>query len=103
MSAKRRVVYDTRFIAATYYPKNEEEAAGIRRELTGTVSRSISSVTIYEIYKLSLEAECKQTAELRIRLLRQGLFTKSTHCFHEERVFVRIPNRNLSTLILVIG
>jgi predicted nucleic acid-binding protein len=71
MSAKRRVLYDTRFIAATYYPNNEEEAAGVRRELTGTVSRSVSSVTVYEVYKLSLETEGKQTAELRVRLLKQ--------------------------------
>ena len=71
MNVKTRVLYDTRFIAATYYPKNEEEAARVRRELGGTISRSISSVTVYEVYKLSLEAEDKQTAELRIRLLRQ--------------------------------
>jgi hypothetical protein len=37
VDVKRRVLYDTRFIATTYYPKNEEEAAGIRRELTGTI------------------------------------------------------------------
>lgn len=71
MSAKRRVLYDTRFIAATYYPKDEDEAARIRNELTGTVSRSISSVTVYEVYKLSLEAEGKQTADLRVQLLKQ--------------------------------
>jgi predicted nucleic acid-binding protein len=71
MNVKRRVLYDTRFIAATYYPKNEEEAAGIQRELTGTIPRSVSSVTVYEVYKLSLEAEGKQTAELRIQLIRQ--------------------------------
>jgi predicted nucleic acid-binding protein len=71
MSAKRRVLYDTRFIAASYYPKNEDEAARIRSELTGTKPRSISSVTIYEVYKLSLESEGKQTADLRVQLLKQ--------------------------------
>jgi predicted nucleic acid-binding protein len=71
MSAKRRVLYDTRFIAATYYPKDEDEATRIRSELTGAVSRSISSVTVYELYKLSLEAEGKQTANLRVQLLKQ--------------------------------
>jgi predicted nucleic acid-binding protein len=71
MSAKRRVLYDTRFIAATYYPKDENEAVRIRRELTGTLSRSISSVTVYEVYKLSIEAEEKQTADLRVQLLKQ--------------------------------
>jgi predicted nucleic acid-binding protein len=71
MSAKRRVLYDTRFIAASYYPKNEDEAARIRSELTGAKPRSISSVTIYEVYKLSLESEGKQTADLRVQLLKQ--------------------------------
>lgn len=71
MSARRRVLYDTRFIAAIYYPKNEDEAAKVRRELTGTLSRSISSVTIYEIYKISLETEGRQTADLRVQLLKQ--------------------------------
>jgi predicted nucleic acid-binding protein len=71
MSAKRRVLYDTRFIAATYYPRNEEEAARVRHELTGTLSRSISSVTIYEVYKLSIESEDRQTADLRVQLLKQ--------------------------------
>ncbi len=35
MSAKRRVLYDTRFIDATYYPKNQDEAVLVRPELTG--------------------------------------------------------------------
>jgi predicted nucleic acid-binding protein len=71
MSARRRVLYETRFIAATYYPKDENEAAKIRSELTGTVLRSISSVTVYEVYKLSLEVEGRQTADLRVQLLKQ--------------------------------
>lgn len=71
MSARRRVMYDTRFIAAIYYPKDEEEARKIRSELTSTLSRYISSVTIYEICKLSLETEGRQTADLRAELLKQ--------------------------------
>jgi predicted nucleic acid-binding protein len=71
MSAKKRVLYDTRFVAAIYYPKDEDEGVRLRRELTGTLSRSISSVTVYEAYKLSIEAEGKQTADLRVQLLRQ--------------------------------
>ena len=71
MSAKKRVLYDTRFIAATYYPKDEAEAERVRHELIGTLSRSISSVTVYEVYKLSIEVEGKQTADLRVQLLKQ--------------------------------
>ena len=36
----------------------------------GTLSRYISSLTVYEIYKLSLETEGKQTADLQSDLLR---------------------------------
>jgi predicted nucleic acid-binding protein len=71
MTGRKRVVYDTRFIAAIYYPKDQHEAAGIRDELASTLSRYISSLTIYETYKLSLETEGKQTADLRADLLRQ--------------------------------
>jgi len=71
MTDRKRVVYDTRFIAAIYYPKDQHEATGIRNELVSTLSRYISSLTVYEIYKLSLESEGKQTADLRVDLLRQ--------------------------------
>jgi predicted nucleic acid-binding protein len=71
MSARRRILYDTRFIAAIYYPKNEEEASRVRRELTNNLSRAISSVTVYETYKLSIETEGRQTADLRAELLKQ--------------------------------
>ena len=71
MTDRKRVVYDTRFIAAIYYPKDQHEAAGIRDELASTLSRYVSSLTVYEIYKLSLETDGKQTADLRADLLRQ--------------------------------
>jgi len=71
MTDRKRVVYDTRFIAAIYYPKDQHEAAGIRDELASTLSRYVSSLTVYEIYKLSLETEGEQTADLRADLLRQ--------------------------------
>ena len=71
MTGRKRVVYDTRFIAAIYYPKDQDEAAKIRDELTSTLSRYISSLTVYENYKLSLETDGKQTADLRADLLKQ--------------------------------
>ena len=71
MSSRRRVVYDTRFIAAIYYPEDDAEAKEIRTELTSNLSRYISSITVYELYKLTLETEGKQTADLRASLLKQ--------------------------------
>ena len=71
MSSRRRVVYDTRFIAAIYYPEDDAEAKEIRTELTSNLSRYISSITVFELYKLTLETERKQTADLRASLLKQ--------------------------------
>jgi len=71
MTGRRRVVYDTRFIAAMYSPKDDDESQKIRHEVTSTLSRYLSSLTIYEVYKISLETEDKQTAETRVELLRQ--------------------------------
>ncbi len=71
MSGRKRVLYDTRFIAAIYYPCNDDEASRIRRELTTNLSRYISSVTVYELCKLSLESEDRATADLRTELLKR--------------------------------
>jgi predicted nucleic acid-binding protein len=71
MSGRKRTVYDTRFIAAIYYPNDNAEAAKIRTELTSNLSRYISSITVYELYKLTLEREGKETADLRAGLLKQ--------------------------------
>ena len=71
MSGRKRVLYDTRFIAAIYYPRNDDEAFRIRRELTTNLSKYVSSVTVYELYKLSLESEDRATADLRTELLKR--------------------------------
>jgi predicted nucleic acid-binding protein len=71
MSGRKRIVYDTRFIAAIYYPDDDTEAARIKVQLTSNLSRYISSITVYELYKLTLEKEGNETADLRVRLLKQ--------------------------------
>jgi len=71
MSGRKRVLYDTRFVAAIYYPNDEDEASRIRKELTSNLTRYVSSVTVYELYKLTLESEGREVAELRIELLKR--------------------------------
>jgi predicted nucleic acid-binding protein len=71
MSGRKRVLYDTRFIAAIYYPSDGDEAPRIRRELTTNLSKYVSSVTVYELYKLSLELEGRAAADLRTELLKR--------------------------------
>lgn len=69
MTNRRRRVYDTRFFATLYYSKNEDEIRRIKLELVGSHAKSISAITIYEIYKLTLQTDGKDVADLRIRLL----------------------------------
>jgi len=80
MSGRNRVLYDTRFVAAIYYPSNDDEAARIRRELTTNLSKYISSVTVYELYKLSLESEGRATADLRTELLKRDFTIANLDC-----------------------
>jgi len=65
-----RAVYDTRFFAAAYYSKDEKLAQRIREEKTRS-EKFISTVVIHEVYRLSLQREGRETAMLRIALLKQ--------------------------------
>lgn len=65
----RRRIYDTRFFATLYYSKDEDEIRRIKLELTGSHTKSISAITIYEIYKLTLQTDGKDVSDLRVRLL----------------------------------
>ena len=59
------------FIAAIYYPNDDDEASRIRKELTTNLSRYASSVTVYELYKLTMESEDREIADLRVELLKR--------------------------------
>ncbi len=65
----RRRIYDTRFFATLYYSKDEDEIRRIKLELMGSHTKSISAITIYEIYKLTLQTDGKDVSDLRVRLL----------------------------------
>ena len=65
-----RAVYDTRFFAAAYYSKDEKLAQRIREEKTRS-EKFISAVVIHEVYRLTLQREGRETALLRIALLKQ--------------------------------
>jgi len=55
-----------------YYSKDEDEIRMIKLELMGSRIKSISAITIYEIYKLTLQTDGKDVADLRVRLLEKG-------------------------------
>ena len=65
-----RAVYDTRFFATAYYSKDEKLAQRIREEKRRQ-EKFISTVVIHEVYRLTLQREGRETAMLRIALLKQ--------------------------------
>ena len=65
-----RAVYDTRFFSALYYSKDERLLQRIREEKRRQ-EKFISTVVIHEVYRLTLQREGRETAMLRIALLKQ--------------------------------
>src|SRR4030067_3209242 len=65
-----RAVYDTRFFATAYYSKDEKLAQRIKEEKRRQ-GKFISTVVIHEVYRLTLQREGRETAMLRVTLLKQ--------------------------------
>src|SRR3989337_2274551 len=65
-----RAVYDTRFFATAYYSKDEKVPQRLREEKRRQ-EKFISTVVIHEVYRLTLAREGRETAVLRIALLKQ--------------------------------
>jgi len=62
-------LYDTRFFFEHYYSSDEETLRKTRAELKRRGRKYVSSVTIHEVYKLTLEREGRETAKLRVSLI----------------------------------
>lgn len=69
-----RTVYDTRFFIEHYYSDDEEILRKTRAEMR-TRKKYISAIAIHEIYKLTLEREGRETANLRAELLEKDFKT----------------------------
>jgi predicted nucleic acid-binding protein len=65
-----KAVYDTRFFSTLYYSKDERLLQKIREEKRRQ-EKFISTVVIHEVYRLTLQREGRETAVLRIALLKQ--------------------------------
>jgi predicted nucleic acid-binding protein len=65
-----KAVYDTRFFSTLYYSKDERLLRKIREEKRQQ-EKFISTVVIHEVYRLTLQREGRETAVLRIALLKQ--------------------------------
>jgi predicted nucleic acid-binding protein len=62
-------LYDTRFFFEHYYSNNPAILKKTKDELSGKGPRYVSVITTHELYKLILEKEGRDIAELRTRLI----------------------------------
>ena len=65
-----KTVYDTRFFVEFYYSKDEKLLRRMREEKKRP-ERFVSTVVIHELYRLTVEREGRETAKLRVALLKQ--------------------------------
>jgi predicted nucleic acid-binding protein len=63
-----KTVYDTRFFIELYYSKEQEKLNKIKAEKNRR-EKYVSTISIHEVYKLTLSGEGRQTAHLRTTLL----------------------------------
>lgn len=62
-------LYDSRFFFEHFYSNNENILKKTIEEIRNIKNRYISVIVIHEIYKLTLEKEGKDVAELRVKIL----------------------------------
>ena len=65
-----KAVYDTRFFTQFYYSKDEKLLQRLRNEKRQP-EKYASTVVIHELYNLTMEREGRETAVLRVALLKQ--------------------------------
>ncbi len=64
------MLFETRYFWTIFNEKDSEYVNRLRQIFERSKRRLVSSITIYEIYKLSLESEGEIVAELRVNTIR---------------------------------
>lgn len=62
-------IYDTRFFFEHYYSKDDAVVKWTTTELGSRKTKYVSVITAHELYKLTLEGEGREVAELRTVLM----------------------------------
>jgi toxin FitB len=62
-------VYDTRFFIEHFYSSNEKTRERTKREILTNKTKYVSVITLHEIYRLTLQKEGRETAQLRVSLI----------------------------------
>lgn len=64
-----RATYDTRFFVEHYYSRDSEVTRSTTREIRREKEKSVSSIVVHEVYRLTLQREGRQVASLRAELM----------------------------------
>ncbi len=64
-----RATYDTRFFVEHYYSIDSEVTRSTTREIRREKEKSVSSIVVHEVYRLTLQREGRQVASLRAELM----------------------------------
>lgn len=67
----QRSVYDTRFFVEYFYSSDSKFLVRLKEDLRSVRERMVSVVTIHEIYRIDLEREGREVAELRSEAIRR--------------------------------
>jgi len=63
------MLFDTRYFWAIFSSKDKETTSKLKTLLERSKSAYVSSITIYEVFKLTLASEDKTTAKLRVNTI----------------------------------
>ncbi|MBC7130668.1 PIN domain-containing protein [Candidatus Bathyarchaeota archaeon] len=70
-----KAVFDTRFFIEHYYSNDNTILQKTKEILRNTKQRYLSTITIHEIYALTMQREGRETAKLRTSLLEKDFKT----------------------------
>jgi predicted nucleic acid-binding protein len=65
-------VYDTRFFVDYFYSTDPGLLEKMKKNLTTTKDKTVSTITIHEVYRISLEREGRDVAKLRSETMRKS-------------------------------
>ena len=72
-----KAVYDTRFFIEFFYSKDGRVLKKLSETLMHTKKRIISTVTIYEVYRIILKREGREVAKHRIEIINRDFQVES--------------------------
>jgi len=75
-----RSVYDTRFFIEHFYSTNSTILSWTKEEIRRNKQRYVSTITLHEVFRLSLEKEGREVARIREKTIQQDFRIVDVSC-----------------------